>query len=207
MQSTEQTIPAGWWRDGKGRLVPPELVAPIDQLRDQTVRQLVDKGRALNAQLKEFKSLAFTDVAALVSTSAEQYGVAIGGEKGGVVLTSYDGTLKVIRSFQDRIGFDERVKAAKALIDECLVDWGTSAPPEMIAIATRTFESDRSGDLRVSRILELRRMQSDDERWQRAMKILDDAITVVGTAGYIRLYQRTGPNDQWTPICLDLAGV
>ncbi|WP_024302249.1 DUF3164 family protein [Pseudogulbenkiania sp. MAI-1] len=198
---------ATYWKDAKGRLTPPELVAPIDKLRDQTVRLLVDKALALNSQLQEFKNLAFTDVAALVSTSAEQYGVTLGGEKGGVVLTSYDGTLKVVRSYQDRIGFDERIKAAKVLIDECLLDWGTSAPPEMIAIATRTFESDRSGDLRVSRILELRRLNSNDERWQRAMQILDDAMTVVGTAGYIRLYRRVGANDQWQPICLDLAGV
>lgn len=29
-----QTKHEGYWKDAKGRLVPPELVAPLDQLRD-----------------------------------------------------------------------------------------------------------------------------------------------------------------------------
>ncbi|BAK76468.1 protein of unknown function [Pseudogulbenkiania sp. NH8B] len=204
---TDQTLPAGYWRDAKGRLVPPELVAPLDQLRDQTVRQLVDKALALQTQLQAFKGTAFADVAAMVATSAEQYGVALGGEKGNVVLTSYDGTLKVVRAYQDRISFDERIKAVKALIDACLEDWTADAVPELKALVTRAFESDRGGDLRVQRILELRRLEIADERWKRAMQALDDAIKVDGTAGYIRLYQRGGANEQWQPICLDLAAV
>lgn len=202
-----QTNYDAYWKDAKGRLTPPELVAPIDQLRDQTVRQLVDKALALKSQLEAFKNHAFADVAAMVSTSAEQYGVTLGGEKGNVVLTSYDGTLKVVRAFQDRISFDERIKAVKALIDECLEDWTADAVPELKALVTRAFESDRGGDLRVQRILELRRLEITDERWKRAMQALDDAIKVDGTAGYIRLYRRAGANEQWQAICLDLAGV
>jgi hypothetical protein len=37
---------------------------------------------------------------------------------------------------QDRIAFDERLQAAKSLIDECLADWTENARPEIRAIIT-----------------------------------------------------------------------
>ncbi|RAP69965.1 DUF3164 family protein, partial [Candidatus Erwinia dacicola] len=39
------------------------------------------------------------------------------------------------------------------------------------------------------------------------MNALSEAVQVVGSKSYIRLYERIGDTDQYRPISLDVAGV
>ena len=41
----EQAIPAGYWRDAKGCLIPESMIKPIDKERDRLVNELVGKAR------------------------------------------------------------------------------------------------------------------------------------------------------------------
>ena len=59
--------------------------------------------------MQKFKTQAFTDVAAFVQISADQYGAKIGGTKGNVQLLTFDGRLKIQRNIAERITFDERL--------------------------------------------------------------------------------------------------
>lgn len=204
---TTTTIPAGYWQDAKGCLVPDSLVKPIDKERDKLVRELIDKSRAVNAQLASFKLGAFGDIAAFVDLSTEQYGTSLGGKKGNLTLYSFDGRYKVVRAIQDRIAFDERLQAARALIDECLEDWTEGARPELQAIVNQAFDTDKEGQVNVGRVLSLRRMDIKDERWLRAMTAIGEAVQVVGSRSYIRVYERIGDSDQYQPIPLDISGV
>ena len=149
----------------------------------------------------------FADIAAFVALSGDEYGVSLGGKKGNVTLYSYDGRYKIQRAMQDRIDFDERLQAAKALIDECLVDWVEGARPEVHAIINRAFQSEKSGEVNTGAVLALRRLEIADERWQRAMDAIGEAVQVVGSRSYIRVYERIGDSDQYRPISLDIAGV
>ena len=45
----DNAIPAGYWRDGEGRLIPENMVKPIDRARDDLVRELVGKAKAASA--------------------------------------------------------------------------------------------------------------------------------------------------------------
>ena len=58
------------------------------------------------------------DVQAFVELSAEQYGAKLGGIKGNVTLTSYDGKYKIQRAIAEYLHFDERLQVAKELIDD-----------------------------------------------------------------------------------------
>lgn len=204
---TEQTIPAGYWKDAKGCLIPDALVKPIDKERDQLVREVIDRAKALSAELAKFKLGAFGDIAAFVDLSAEQYQTSVGGKKGNLTLFSFDGRYKVQRAIQDRIAFDERLQAARALIDECLTDWTAEAGPELQAIVNQAFATDKEGQINTGRVLSLRRLDISDERWLRAMQAIGEAVQVVGSRSYIRVYERIGDADQYQPISLDIAGV
>jgi len=57
------------------------------------------------------------DVGAFIQLSAEKYEVKVGGNKGNVSLLSFDGRYKIVRQVAENITFDERLQAAKALID------------------------------------------------------------------------------------------
>ncbi|HFF2220069.1 TPA: DUF3164 family protein, partial [Pseudomonas aeruginosa] len=110
----EQTVhvPAGYRMDAKGRLVPEEMIKPIDLERDRLVQEIVAKGKALNKALLDFKLATFGDIEAFITLSAEQYQAKVGGKKGNASLVSFDGRYKVIRAMADNIAFDERLQAA-----------------------------------------------------------------------------------------------
>ncbi|QXA49013.1 DUF3164 family protein [Enterobacter cancerogenus] len=206
-QYTTTPAPAGYWVDAKGVLTPEHLIKPIDKARDQLVGEIVERAIALNSALAEFKLAGFGDIAAFVDLSANEYGVNVGGKKGNVTLHTFDGRFKIQRAMQDRIAFDERLQAAKALIDQCLTDWTEGASPEIRAIINRAFQTEKEGEVNTGAVLALRRLDITDERWIKAMDAIGEAVQVVGSRSYIRVYERVGDSDQYRPIALDIAGV
>lgn len=203
---SEKNIPEGYWMDAKGCLIPESMIKPIDKERDWLVKELVNKANEVSAVLSSFKVQAFGDIAAFIDLSAEQYDTKIGGQKGNLTLYSFDGKYRVQRAIQDRIAFDERLQAAKELIDQCLHDWTEGARPEIQSIVTNAFATDREGQINTGRVLTLRRLDIKDERWVRAMAAIGEAIQVVGSKSYIRVYERIGDSEQYRPIPLDIAG-
>jgi hypothetical protein len=205
--TAQQPIPAGFRHDAQGRLVPESMIKPIDLARDQLVQELVAEARAASEALARFKGKAFGDIEAFIELSAEQFGARIGGKKGNVTLMSFDGRYKIQRAIQESIAFDERLQAARALIDECLRDWTEGARPEVVTLVNDAFRVDTKGEIRTARVLALRRLEIADERWQQAMRAIGEACQVVGSRSYIRVYERIGDSDQYQPISLDIAGV
>lgn len=201
------TIPAGYRRDAQGRLVHEDQIKPVDKLRDELVVRLVDKARTASQVLAQFKGEAFGEIEAFVDLSAQEYGAKLGGKKGNVSLLSFDGRYKIQRAIQESITFDERLQAARALIDECLQEWTADARPELATLVNDAFRVDTKGEIRTARVLALRRLDIQDPRWLQAMDAIGDACQVIGSKSYIRVYERIGDSDQYRPISLDIAGV
>lgn len=198
-------IPEGFRQDAKGHLVPVEMIKPIDLARDELVIELVDKAKAISKVLSAFKASAFGDIKAFVEMSAEQYKATIGGKKGNVTLLSFDGRYKIVHAVQDSIKFDERLQAARALIDECAAEWTQDARSEVRVLVNEAFRTDKVGEISTGRVLALRRLEISDLRWQRAMQAISDAVQVVGSKSYVRIYERIGDSDQYASIPLDIA--
>jgi len=203
---TTDTIPAGHRRDAKGRLVPESQIKAIDKARDELVRELFGHAQLLHDRLLNFKIAAFEAIEAFVDLSANEYGVSLGGNKGNVQLLSFDGELRIQRAIADRIVFDERLQAAKELIDECLTEWTVDARPEIALLVQDAFRVDSAGNIRTGNVLALKRLAIEDERWQRAMEAIGDAVQVVGSKSYIRFHRRQ-PNGSYQALSLDLSGV
>lgn len=205
--TTQSNLPEGYKADGQGRLVPIESIRPQDLLRDELVTSMVQEAKRHHEALTAFQTKGFSEIAAFLDMSAEQYGVKLGGRKGNVTLYSFDQRYKVVRAVDEMLVFDERLQAAKALIDQCLQDWTAKARPELKAIVDRAFEVDKSGNINTNRVLALRRIQSDDSRWLQAMKAISDSTMVTGSKSYLRIYQRVGMTDRYEQIPLGVAGV
>lgn len=200
-------IPEGYMPDHRGALIPVANIKEIDLLRDQLVKECVTKAAAASQMLKQLKAELFGDIAAFVQLSIEKYEVKHGGAKGNLTLYSYDGKYKAQVAVQERMTFDERLQAAKALIDECLREWTENARPELRAIIDGAFAVDKEGKISTSRVLSLRRLDIKDEKWLRAMQAISDALSIVGSKEYVRLYVRVGDTQKYEPIILDIAGV
>lgn len=196
----------GYMEDAQGRLVPVDQIKEIDRERHDLVMEKVGKVKAMREALAKLKAELLDDFGAFVAMSAEKYEVKLGGNKGNVTFLSFDGRYKIVRQMAEYITFDERLQAAKALVDDCLRDWTTGARSEVRALIDQAFQVDKEGSVNTGRILALRRLNIDDERWQRAMQAIGDAIQVTGTKAYVRAYER---NEQggYTVIPLGMAAV
>lgn len=206
-ESQAHTIPEGYMRNAAGHLVPVEQVREHDKLRDEVARELAAEAEELHQRLKAFKAKALGDIADLVSIAAERYEVQLGGKKGNVTAATYDGQYKVMRSYAERVTFTEELEAAKELINDCIMRWSEGANANIRALVDRAFRTDSKGQIKTTAILELLRLEIDDDGWQRAMQALKDSIQSAGTAVYIRVYKRIGDSDQYRAVPLDLAAV
>lgn len=201
----QDQIPEGYLADAKGRLVPRGLVKEVDLVRHELVLELVERARAASAALATFRKAADADIDAFVELSAEKYNARLRGAKGNLTLTSYDGRFKVLRQIQDRLVFDERLQVAKALVDECILEWSEGSRDEIRALVAHAFQTDKTGKVSVERVLGLRRVDIQDERWTEAMTAISDSVQVSSSRAYLRFYERIDGTDDYRPINLDLS--
>ena len=204
---TAQHIPHGYWENATGALVPDANVKEIDKLRDQTVRTIFEKVYEIHDLLKNFKDSSFSDIANFSQISADQYGAKIGGNKGNVQLLSFDGSLKIQRNIAEHIVFDERLQAAKQLIDECLKEWTSDGRDEIKAIINQAFNVDKKGEISTTKILGLKRIEIDHPTWLKAMQAISDSINIAGSKSYLRFYKRNDETGEYVPMSLDLATI
>lgn len=206
MDQEKQFSSTGYMENHLGYLIPLNKVDPIDLARDELVKELVKEAKETQAHLSRSKKRMMGDVAAFVSVSAEEYGVKYGGDKGNVTLLSYDGRYRISRAMADNITFDERLNAARELINQCLHDWTEGSPDDLRAIIDAAFDRDKEGKLSPGRILGLRRLKLKDPRWREAMEAISDSVQVTGSKAYIRVYERDATG-KYQAIPLDMAAI
>lgn len=201
--SEEKKIPEGYMENGLGHLVPVANVAELDKLRDDTVRRLVGMAEETGRLVAAFRAHSAVDVAAFCELSAKEYGVELGGEKGNVTLTSFDGSMKVVRARADEITFTEAVRVTREKVFVCIEKWSAGANSNLARLVGKAFETDKNGHLSAAKILSLRSIRIDgDADWDAAMKALDGAIQVIGSRQYVRFYRR-GPDGKYAQVGVD----
>jgi uncharacterized protein DUF3164 len=191
--------------DAKGRLVPIEAVKPQHKIEDEAVRKAMGFARDLSAQIARFLGHTFEDLSALDALLAQEYDVKRGGRKGNRTYMTHDGLMKIQVQVADLISFGPELQQAKALIDECLIEWTDEGRTEIKAIVLRAFNVDKEGQINKGELFSLMRLEIDDERWKRAMQAISDGIRVVGAKQYIRFYQRPDVTARWQTVTIDLA--
>ena len=204
---SESTIPAGYWKDGNDALIPIAKIKPIDRDRHQVVSQLCEAAKKQSSALHAFKITAMQEIQDFVDRSLKEYEAKHGGKKGNVTLISFDGRYKIIRQMQESITFDERLQAAKELIDECIQSWSKGSNVNIKVLVKDAFQVDQQGKISTGRVLGLRRHDIDDERWKLAMQAINDSMTVAKTKPYVRLYERDPDTREYFSIPLDVAAL
>lgn len=200
-----QEIPKGYWQDASGALIPLSKIKEVDKDRSKTVEELCTQAKAESARLVGFKVAAMQAVNDFVDRSLSAYDVKHGGAKGNVTLVSFDGRFKIIRQMQATITFDERLQAAKLLIDECIQAWSKGSNANIKVLVNDAFQVDSAGKISTGRVLGLRRLEISDEKWLQAMQAIGDSMRVASTKPYIRFYERDDASGDYMPINLDVA--
>lgn len=176
-------------QDARGNLIPIENIKEIDLDRDELVKEIFAAIEAPMRNLEQARRNGIEDVRAFVELAAEKYG-AKPSKKGNVTLHSFDGELRVTVAMADVLTFDERLTAAKTLIDECLDEWTQDSRQELKTIVQQAFDVNKEGNISTAKVLGLRRLNIGHEKWQRAMTAIDDSIHTQTTREYIRIHRR-----------------
>jgi hypothetical protein len=205
MNQATETFP-GHRQNAKGHWVPEATIRPSDLAIDEFVVETAANWIQLQTLVRTFKAKVFGDVQALLDLIAEKYNVKKGGKKGNVQIFSYDGRYKLIVAVADSISFGPELQAAQQLICDCLHSWTENSGVELRTIVNAAFDVDASGNVNVGRILSLRRYNIDNEDWRQAMKAIGDAIMVVGSKQYVRLYERNKVGE-YIAVPLDIAAL
>lgn len=207
MSDEEQTIPKGYWKNASGALVPESKVKPVDKLRTLVTTHLCEEAKKLNAHMTGVKLEAMRMIDEFLDQSLKEYDVKHGGKKGNITLVSFDGRYKVVRQMAEAIVFDERLQAAKLLIDECIHAWAKGSNANIKVLVNDAFQVDREGKISTGRVLGLRRLDIKDETWMRAMAAISDSMNVASTKPYVRFYERDERSGDYMPISLDVASL
>ena len=206
-QKTSDQVPDGYWRNAQGNLVPDHKVKAIDKERDKLVKKIVAQAKALQASMAAFKSGAMGDIETFINRSSEHYGATRRGKKGNITLPSFDGQHRIQVAVSDRLVFDERIHAAKTLIDEFVLEETIGSTDNIKALIEHAFQVNKEGRIDMNRVLGLRALDITAEKWVKAMEAISDAVQVVGSATYLRIYERVGDSDRYQQISLDIAGL
>ncbi|ENI1078722.1 sulfate transporter [Klebsiella oxytoca] len=195
-----------YMKDRKGRLVPISQISDYDQAMDSFVREQVAAAKAKNAELSEFKDRAFNECYAWLDLVAEKFGRTRGGAKGNVTFPTFDGSQQITIRVQETLTFGPELQIAKELFDECVTDWSKGANANLQAIVTDAFQVDKEGQLNTGRILSLRRVKIQDERWIKAMDAISESLQVAMSKTYIN-FREKDKSGKLVNIPLDIAAI
>lgn len=194
-----------YMNDAKGSLVPVENVKPEHKLEDEVVRKIIAFAEELSAQIERFRGHTMTDLGEFDALLAQEYGSKIGGTKGNRTYQTFDGLKKVQVAISDYVDFGPQLQTAKKLLDECLMEWSADSRPEIRAVITKAFNTEKEGQVNRSEIFMLLRLDIDDTRWQDAMRAIREAMRITGSKEYVRFYKRGCIEEKWQNITIDLA--
>ena len=194
-------------QDSAGNQIPTRYIQKIDRERDKLVRRLFAKAEKLSAALTAFRAECLAEVARFQEHAATAYGVPLGGEKNGLMLSSFDGTLRVERRACDTLAFDDRLNAAQQLLDEWIRENTSGVNPDLLKLVNRAFRNTRNSGLRFGEVMRLTQLDIKDAKWKQAMDLIRASITVQSSRTHCRFYKRPDVRGDWKMVPLDIAQV
>lgn len=199
--STQDQVPAGYMKNSQGHLVPLDQVKEVDKIRDELVSKLVKDAKIISDNTQKFKDACYTHIASFVGLAAQEHGLTIGGNKGNLTITSYDGRYRICRANDDLIEFNESITIAREMFFKLIEEWSKESNSYIVALVHNAFSTDKNGHLSMAKILSLRSAEVDHPEWKKAIDIINKSLQVWQTKTYIRFYEKD-PNGKFVQIAL-----
>ena len=203
----QEAVPPGYRRNERGDLVRETNISERDRDMDTVVDRIFQYGTDLSRQMGRYRDYTLADIMGFAGRVTAEYGGRIGGRKGNITLTSFDGCRRVQLAQATFVEAGPEITAVQAIIDECIEDWGRHSSINLRALVDAAFAPGPDGLISVTALVRLRQIEIEDDRWREAQRAIGDALRPRSRAEYIRLYHRDTPDSSWQPVPLDLARV
>jgi hypothetical protein len=191
-------------KNSRGKFVAESTVKPLDALRDQMVEMIFSRIKDLEDLMKKTKRACFDDINAYQKTGAEIYGVDLTSEKGNYNFTSFDGTKKIKIYYSNTMDIKPEISLAKTLIDDYLNSELSSSSDGIKAIVSGAFQLNQNR-YDAKRLLDLKNYNITDERWKKAMEIINDSVTTTLTCRCIAFQEKIG--ELWVSKNLNFSSI
>lgn len=177
-------------------MVDDEIATTIPQLRE------------LSEQIRLVKETIFGNFAAILNMKTEITGVAR-DDQNSHTFTNSDGTLRVILGVNTIDGYRDTVEdgiaMVKGYIESLAKDDATKA---LVNAVLRLLSRDGQGNIKASRVLQLRKMAEDsgNDQFLEGVKIIEEAYQPTISKTYIRA-QYKNDKGAWCYIPLNMTDV
>ncbi|WP_289645996.1 MULTISPECIES: DUF3164 family protein [Muribaculaceae] len=175
---------------------------------DDEISVTIPQLRELSEQIKLVKETVFGNFEAILRMKSEMTGVASGGQNSHT-FTNSDSTLRVILGVNTIDGYRDTVEdgiaMVKGYIESLAKDDATKA---LVNAVFRLLSRDGQGNIKASRVLQLRRMAEDsgDERFLEGVRIIEEAYQPTVSKKFIRA-QYKDDKGAWRYIPLGMTDV
>lgn len=184
-------------RESYAQMVDAELVQAIPELLN------------LSGEIKAVKDTVFGNFAAILEMKAELFGTKDGGQYSHT-FTNSDSTLRLTLGVNTVDGYRDTVEDGIAMVRGYIESLATDDKSKALVNAVlRLLSRDGQGNLKASRVLQLRKMaeESGDEQFLEGVKIIEESYQPSMTRRYIRAQRKNPKTGAWVSIPLGITDV
>ena len=190
--------------DDKGNEINAKYLDPVVVERHKMVEKLMSDCLKKEKELKAFKQKCFDTINAYLDKTASKYGT---DWQGNASLTNFSNTMKISYKVNKMLIFDERLNIAKSKIDEYLKSKIKDSDDELRTIVLRAFQVDKKGNVDYKQIISLKQYKINNPLWIEAIKLIDDAMSIVGTKEYMQFFVRRESSAEWETVILNFSAM
>lgn len=200
------SVPEGFIINAKGDHIRIENVPELALLKDQLIKMFVNQAQEISETISSFKSLAFSELDTLCDIAAEEHGEKLGGKKGNIKITSYDGKFQIVKTLRDVHTLEEQMPLIKQLIGEVTAEWKGAASEDLKNVIDKVLKVKDEGVINMQNVRDLLGMNVKHPKWKQAMQLILDSLKVIDQRSYVNVYER-GDDGRYNLIPLSIAGV
>lgn len=178
------------------------------QLVDSEVAQAIEELETLSRDIRTVKRSVYENFKTILDMKGELFGTATDDQRSHTFTTrdsKYRLTLGVntVDGYRDTV--EDGIAMVKEYIESLAKDDDTRA---MVGAIMRLLSKDQSGNIKASRVLQLRKMaeETGNERFMEGVKIIEESYQPTVTKRYIRA-ERKNDRGAWMSIPLSMTDV
>ena len=187
-----------------------ELQSDYVDLVDNEIGAAYVQLSLLSTEMAQIKRAVFDNFRSVIEMKTEQLG--LGKEEGQKThtFTNSDSTLRLtlgnytVDAYRDTV--DEGIRMVTDYIESLAKDDATGA---LVSAVLRLLSRNKSGQIKASRVLQLRRLaeESGSEQFLNGVKLIEESYHPQVSKSFIRIEAKSSDTGEWQNIPLSLSGV
>lgn len=176
---------------------------------DDELRTAIPELLNLSSGIKTVKDTVFGNFKAIIDMKAELFGTKDGGQYSHT-FTNSDGTLRLTLGVNTVDGYRDTVEDGIAMVRGYIESLATDDKSKaLVSAVLRLLSRDGQGNLKASRVLQLRKMaeESQDDQFLEGVKIIEESYQPNRTRRYIRAQRKNPATGAWVNIPLGITDV